>query len=67
MCIRTKKMNAHLRALYPAISFINKGEIKAFLDMQKLKELITSVCLERDFEGGSSGGRKIMLNGTLGA
>lgn len=42
MCIRTKKMNAHLRALYPAISFINKGEIKAFLDMQKLKELITS-------------------------
>lgn len=37
-----KEKNDHPRALYPAISFINKGEIKAFLDMKKLEELITS-------------------------
>lgn len=37
-----KEKNDHSRALYPAICFINKGEIKTFFDMQKLKELITS-------------------------
>ena len=37
-----KEKNDHPRALYPAISFIHKGEIKAFSDTQRQRGFVTN-------------------------